>query len=41
MEGLLLILVGVLGGLFVRDDSFVLRCSIGLSIILILVSMGN
>lgn len=41
MDGLLLILIGLLGGLFVRDDSFVLKCSIGLAIILILVSYGK
>lgn len=41
MEGLLLILIGVLMGLFVKDDSFILKCSVGLAIILILMSAGN
>lgn len=41
MEGLLLILIGVLIGLFTKDDSFILKCSIGLAIILILMSAGR
>lgn len=38
MEGLLLILIGVLGGLFIDDERFALKCAIGLAIILILVT---
>lgn len=41
MEGLLLVLIGLFGGLFIRDDGFLLKCSVGLSIILILMSSGK
>lgn len=41
MEGLLLILVGIFMAQFVRDNAFLVKCAIGLAIVLILMSAGK